>query len=304
MCKSIVYAPGRSTIDTALMQSGLAFTAAKRLVKDETGEYEIPGMYRIARVDTNKTVGINKGGRYNVLQHFEAVRHGLSNLFDDLDGEIVSSVLNLYNGRIAVVTVDLAESSIIGHDSVIGKLNIFNDHGDGGYGGMVSDQRPVCINTYKIATAQAVAIGKYICNRHTGDVISKMRETAVILGLAKEAHDNFGESARHLANTPADVALHRRFFETLYNIPDKIEDRTGQQRNMLEKLFELTETGKGADIPGVKGSMWGAVNAATEHAQHYATRRGDNKDDARQHDALFGDHSVRAMDVALKLASV
>ena len=301
MCKSIVYAPGHSTIDRALIGADLAFTAVKRAVFDENGN-EIPNSHRIVRHDNGGLLAVNKGGRYNVLNHFEAARHGLGNLFDDPDGDIISSVLSLYNGRIGVLTVDLAESGIVGHDSVTGKLSIFNDHGEGGFGGMVSEQRPICINTYRLATSQAQAIGKYIANRHTGDVIAKMGRTAEILGLAKQAHEGFVEAAKHLANTAATPALYRRYFEKLYKMPDIEADRTTQQRNMLEKLLDLSETGKGADMPGVRGTLWGAMNAATEHNQHYATRRGDNKEDGRAYDAMFGDHSVRALELALQMS--
>ena len=301
MCKSIVYAPGHSTIDRALLEADLAFTAVKRSVFDEQGN-EIPGSHRIVRHDTGGLLAVNKGGRYNVLNHFEAARHGLGNLFEDADAEIISSVLSLYNGRIGVLTVDLAESGIVGHDSVTGKLSIFNDQGEGGFGSMVSEQRPICINGYKLATSQAQSIGKYIANRHTGDVVAKMSQTAVILGLARQAHDTFVGQARHLANTAATPALYRRYFEQLYKLPDANEDRSSQQRNMLEKLLELSETGKGADMPGVKGTMWGVMNAATEYNQHVATRRGDNKEDSRAYDAMFGDHSVRALELALQLS--
>ena len=98
MCKSIVYAPDRVGIDRALIETDLAFTAVKRAVFDENGN-EIPNSHRIVRHDTGGLLAVNKGGRYNVLNHFEAARHGLGNLFDDPDGDIISSVLNLYKGR-------------------------------------------------------------------------------------------------------------------------------------------------------------------------------------------------------------
>ena len=316
MCKSIVYAPNRVSIDQALIEAGLEAPVAKREVYDAAGAV-IPGMFRIARVDNGATVGINKGSRYNVIQHFEAIKHGLGNVTDSVDGQIVSSVLNLYRGRLAVVTVDVAESGIIGGDSVTAKISIFSDHGDGGFGGLMSEQRPVCVNTYRIATAQAIALGKYIAHRHTGDVIAKARNISDVLGLAKEAHNAFVDQARHLAGKPATTEDHRAYFERLFQIPTVtvikvsddastvIDERTTQQRNMLEKLFELSETGKGSDIPGVRGSYWGVVNAATEYDQHIRTRRGEDKADHRAYSALLGDSadlSVKAMDLAIAMS--
>ena len=43
-------------------------------------------------------------------------------------------------------------------------------------------------------------------------------------------------------------------------------------------MFELYHTGKGSDIPGVKGSLWGAYNAVAEYVDHYATVKNEDKD--------------------------
>jgi len=47
-------------------------------------------------------------------------------------------------------------------------------------------------------------------------------------------------------------------------------------KTYIEKVLELTETGKGTDIPGVKGSAYGAFNAAVEFADHWQPVKGKN----------------------------
>ena len=308
MCISKEYGKNPVTVDHALYDAGLGFTAVKKGVADPDTREVIPGMYRIVRADTGATVGKNKGDRYNVIQHRENLATVLEGLYGDNIGDklIVNRILNLYNGRLAVAQIDLAESEIVKGDIVAGRFSIFSDHGDGGYGGKQCNTREVCINTYNLAKREAIALGKFICHRHTGDVIAKARQTADLLGLAIVQHNAWIEQAQHLASKSFNTELHRRFFEQLFQLPSNKDDYSGQQRNALEKLLELSETGRGTDIPGVRGTAWGAVNSATEYDQHIRSRRGADKDDNRSHAVLFGDSaelSVRAMELATQLVS-
>jgi hypothetical protein len=45
-----------------------------------------------------------------------------------------------------------------------------------------------------------------------------------------------------------------------------------------EKIFELVEIGKGTEIPGVKGTAYGLLNAFTEYVDHHRpVRRLDGR---------------------------
>ena len=62
------------------------------------------------------------------------------------------------------------------------------------------------------------------------------------------------------------------------------------------------ETGKGADIAGVRGTYWGAYNALSEYLNYTKGRNGNNRMDS----LWFGQNktmSQKALDTALELTS-
>lgn len=75
------------------------------------------------------------------------------------------------------------------------------------------------------------------------------------------------------------------------------------------KVLELVETGKGTDIPGVKGSLWGALNAVTEYESNYVEYKGRNEGvcaEKRLHSTILGDGlstRLRACEIATRFLS-
>jgi len=57
---------------------------------------------------------------------------------------------------------------------------------------------------------------------------------------------------------------------------------------IFDRMVELVETGRGADLPGVRGTMWGAYNAAVEHMQYEHGRGPVGFNDKRADSMLFG----------------
>ena len=78
------------------------------------------------------------------------------------------------------------------------------------------------------------------------------------------------------------------------------EDYDPETIRAYKKISELWEgAGMGADLPGVRGTYWGAVNAVTEYIDHHKPARSD---DARLNNAWFkgGDRlKTRAYELAL-----
>jgi hypothetical protein len=64
----------------------------------------------------------------------------------------------------------------------------------------------------------------------------------------------------------------------------------------------LIDAGMGTEIPGVKGSLWGALNAILEYADHYEGNGG-----SALASSLFGSGAIlkrKAFDLALKFISL
>src|SRR5436309_430074 len=51
----------------------------------------------------------------------------------------------------------------------------------------------------------------------------------------------------------------------------KPEDQSPIARKSILRICELHETGRGSDIKGIRGTLWGAYNAVTEYVDHDKT---------------------------------
>jgi len=40
------------------------------------------------------------------------------------------------------------------------------------------------------------------------------------------------------------------------------------------KVLQLRDSGKGTEIPGIRGTLWGALNAVTEYSDFYSSSDG------------------------------
>jgi hypothetical protein len=73
---------------------------------------------------------------------------------------------------------------------------------------------------------------------------------------------------------------------------------------ILEKITEYVEAGIGSDIPGVRGTMWGAYNAVSEYLGDGRSHRNQSAD--KKLDSLwFGDAATvnaRALDAAIAMS--
>src|SRR5262249_56150370 len=66
-----------------------------------------------------------------------------------------------------------------------------------------------------------------------------------------------------------------RYVRQVFGIESK--QLNGQQRRILESCFRLFEEGRGAALPGVRGTLWGAYNAVTEYLGYERGRGQDTR---------------------------
>ncbi len=69
----------------------------------------------------------------------------------------------------------------------------------------------------------------------------------------------------------------------------------------MDDIKRLFESGRGNDLPSIKGTYWAAYNAVTEYLQYESGRT----DDSRLNSLWFGPNAVKnktALKEALKLA--
>lgn len=96
--------------------------------------------------------------------------------------------------------------------------------------------------------------------------------------------------------------------ETQAAVQAQAEAEAGEDAELAEcarveqAVIRLHEEGRGSEIPGVKGTMWGAYNAVTEYITHERGRSAEN----RVNSQWFGDGATisrRALDTALRIAA-
>ena len=135
--------------------------------------------------------------------------------------------------------------------------------------------RIVCANTAAIAIGDANRKKDQMVKiRHTQSAMVRMGEAQRVLGLAVEQAQQYGEVLNSLARKQVNTAGWNDFLDELVGeliIPDEGDPTRGYTRllNRREKLTELFESGVGTDIPGVRGTAWGAYNAITEFTTHH-----------------------------------
>ena len=94
------------------------------------------------------------------------------------------------------------------------------------------------------------------------------------------------------------------YFRTL--VPDPVDGDPSRAVATRENLVRLFETGKGNDIPSVRGTLWAALNAVVEFADFERPTRtmdGEGQRASRWKSAQFGSGSilkVRAWSKALE----
>lgn len=164
--------------------------------------------------------------------------------------------------------------------------------------------RVVCWNTLSAAIG-ANAQGKVAREvdgifrlRHAGDVAASLDAIKGSIEQLDARLDSAGEAYRELAshNVPDEAAL-VAFMGAVY----KQNPQTFREGRRWPKLQELFEGGVGQDLPGAKGTWWGAYNAITESVTHHAGRSVES----RAKSSAFAEGAgivARALEIGLDFA--
>lgn len=252
-------------------------------------EIPIPNNFAVVRDDTKAVLSV-VGSKYSPIQNKECFGfmdaiagperlvqyntagslHGgrkiwllaeLTNLtFEPVPGDVVKPYLAL----------------IKGHDGVTPLTSFF------------TSTRIVCQNTANMALSTARKNKDAMVKiRHTQTAMNKVEEAQRILGLAVERAEEYSEVMQSLAKKQLTPWDWNAFLESLFPLPELEEGKETSRALTIatkrhDQLTELFEAGLGTDIPGVRGTAWGAYNAITEFTTHHAqTRTGLDKSDPR-----------------------
>ena len=188
--------------------------------------------------------------------------------------------------------------------------------------------RVICANTFALAMRETT-YGKGFRMPHIREFDDEtvQAEAEATLGLATEMFDSFKEKAELLASASVDTDVQVRYIADVLQ-PEIVKAHLGMDfydkypanerakilvdpsspkfdpQSLNRTAFSVfTQLAKqpGADMESSSGTLWGAFNAVTYHADHLAGRNRDNALTS----AWFGANAVtkaRAMDRAVLLA--
>jgi phage/plasmid-like protein (TIGR03299 family) len=213
----------------------------------------------------------------------------------------------LHGGRIVWVLAKLADSfEVVPGDAVKGYLLLSNAHdGTRSVQARFTPIRVVCANTLGAADRGDARLDRAISIRHTSGVAERMEQAAHVMGLASRQLESTADAFRLIAGVQLGVARAREYFESVVDgTRDELGNLSPRSANVVKVLGELFDgAGVGLDMPGVRGTAWGAYNAVTEYVDY---QRGASKGaDARLDSIAFGSGLAmkqRALSLALAAA--
>jgi len=164
-----------------------------------------------------------------------------------------------------------------------------------------TDIRVVCQNTMNMAFNSKAS--QLIRIKHSAKVKENLENIGSVMNLVTtEFQANLEQLARltkkNINQEDIKKFVHVIFFDS--KALDKSTRTANLYSEMLGRINQLVEEGKGADITGVRGTVYGLVNAATE----YLTHEAQSSVESRLNSLWFGDNSrvnQRIMDYALEM---
>lgn len=252
--------------------------------------------------DTGEVLGI-VGDRYEVLQNKSAFTF-FDSLLTDAGARYETAGALGKGERIWLMARMPGTLMPTKDDEVLPYCLLTNSHdGSGTIQVRFTLIRVVCQNTLTAAMRGA----KEIVNiRHTK---SAQNNLAIAGEILRDYVTHFGamnERLSLLAATPiSDESMDEYLFK-LFGDPSEAESPATVTRiqNKINAVQDHYENGMGAKLPGVKGTLWGAYNAAVEWADYEFPVRGGQD---RTSSILFGaanDFRQNAFDAAMELAGV
>lgn len=233
---------------------------------------QIPSKRVVIRRDTQAVLGV-VGDRYTPLQNKDAF-----GFFDGCFGQdkarFESAGVLGAGERVWMLARVPGDFDVLPGDQVAPYLLLTNGH-DGGHPvtAIFTPIRVVCANTLG-AALHAKRKGETVRVLHTPSVEARMRIAGELLGKAGVFFDETTGLFRLLARTQLRAAGVRDYFSQALGEQPGIafDDLSGKRRNQVVELEKLHEEGIGHDLPGVRGTLWGAYNAVTEYVDHRKTR--------------------------------
>ena len=262
----------------------------------------VDSRYCTVRSDSKMILG-TVGPRYTPLQNVEAFDWFKPFLEDRQASLHTAGCLDEGRKVWVLARLSLDNATIVPGDEVSKFILLSNSH-DGTLAVRVgfTPIRVVCMNTLRMAHSDDAT--KLIRIRHHKTVQKTLENIREVMNLANAEFEATAEQYRFLASKRvANVNDLEKYVKVVLKIEEPEDGKPLPTRtvNTIADIVKRFDNGIGSNIPGVRGTFWGAYNAVTEWLSY---ERGHNTD-TRMHSLWFGDSANvnrLALDTALELA--
>lgn len=246
----------------------------------------------VVRSDTKAILG-TVGVKYRPVQNAEA--------FDFMDGLVSKEAIRYHtagclgNGeRVWALAKFNGDVRIGGTDDIVSKyLLLANSHdGSSCVSVLWTPIRVVCQNTLSSALNGSRNTMRIT---HTRSATAKLAQASDVLGLTEAFYEAFTKRAAEMVGRPLNRVAALTYFKSVVPESDEKEHERAAHnaRATHARLMQLWDEGIGADMPGVRHTLWMAYNAVTEFTDHAEiketrTRTLEDARDARLASVWFG----------------
>ncbi|HIK66379.1 MAG TPA: DUF932 domain-containing protein [Flavobacteriales bacterium] len=294
---------GTEDVEGVMLKAGLDWTVKTETLYRKIGDSYVD--YKLGRASVRQSDNSDLGcvgPRWTPLQNADAFR-----VFEPLvnSGDMAwHTAGSLKNGQRVWVMCQLnLDNSVIVPGDEIRKFALLSNGHDGklavhfGF----TPIRVVCANTEALARGSEAS--KLIRVRHHQFVKENVEKLRDIMNLADQEFEATCDQYRFLASRGINKADLKKYVKLVFEVHDKEDtDISTRTKNIIAKVENLFETGRGTDVPGVTGTWWGAYNAVSEYLNY---DKGNNE--ANRMDSLWfgpnGNQNQKALLQAVTLAA-
>ena len=270
------------------------------LVPLQTADTNAAVEHRGVRRSTDQKVLGVVGPRYTPLQN-EAAFGWFTPFLDAREARLETAGSLRGGARVWVLAKIARDPLVIAPGDEVEKYLLLSHGHDGSLAVRVgfTPVRCVCSNT--LAMAHGSDASKLIRLRHSKSLPANLANVREVVNVANQAFEATAEQYRRLARTDINQRDLRRYVKRVLKVGDQ-DAPSARTANVIERVIELAETGRGNDLPSVRGTWWTAYQGLNEYVGYV---RGRNP--ATRLDSLwFGEGAAMnkfALQVALDMAA-
>lgn len=264
---------GSMTAQEALTKGKLDWTVELHPVKTTFNgkSITIPGKYAPVRMSDGRPLGV-VGASYKPVQNVDAL-----NFMDSFIGRKEASyemVGNIGDGKLIWMLAKMP--TVANAVDPVERFMLMSTSHNGVSPVMLAalDFRIFCANQIQAAIRKAK--NKFVI-RHTTNVELRMADARKAFDGSMKYFNEMDVIFEQMKGIKFTQTQLLTLVEKVFGAPGDGE-KSNRQENRIEaiqeKIVDLSLTGMGTHLPGVKGTAWGAYNAVTEYLDHHTKIKG------------------------------